>query len=180
MAKLGQRTIELLLPIAERIDAELAKPQSERKPITILSDNPGTLKSNLTLYKYSIRRDWNGLFWMNKKSDGIVISFQSRSALTFTIAEDQEGPDGSSYRIKTPLESGQRGPLLDMNDDRIVQYLLEENPPEQFFLFSALSEATRLYFSDPANEDPTALVTFLHRRGYKYQLFPPNTIKLYT
>lgn len=179
MAKLGARTIELLQPLAQRIDAELEKPQMDRQPVTILTDNPGTLKSNLTLYKYTLRRDWNGKFWMNKKSDSLVISFQSRSAMTYTIAEKHEGPEGSSYQIKTPLSAGQRGPLLQMDDDEIVQYLLEENPAESFFLFSALSQKSRDYFADPANEDPTALATFLSRRGYKYQLFPPNTIKVY-
>jgi hypothetical protein len=178
MPKLGTRTIELLRPIAERIDAELDKEFSSRSPIIIETNQPGTLKNNLTLYKYTIRRDWNGKFWMTKRHDSVCISFQTRSPLKFEFRETQ-GPEESPYSIRTPLTSGQRGPLLEMNDNQIVQHLLEENPPEEFFRYDYLSEETRNYFADPANEDPTALINFLSRRGYKYQLFPPNTVKIY-
>ena len=178
MGTLGSRTVDLLQPIVKKIDEQLEKVQEDRTPIIIRTNQPTTLKNNLVLYKHNYRKDWNGKFWMRKHSDNIEITFQRGKVLSFSIEEGHQNDDGASYSIEENVSPMITGIPFEMNDDQIVQHLLEENPSEAFFLYEPLSERTKIYLADPANEPTSALITFMQRRGYKYELVNKNTPQL--
>lgn len=182
MAKLSNGTINALQPIVEAIDAELQKDQQERCDITLQTSNPKTLKNNLATFKSLFRRDWNSRFWMSKKKDAVVISFNPAQRLNFTMhVGSPQAEECLQYNIVRPdgIRPG-TSPVLEMNDMEITQYLLMENPQDVQFNFLLLSVDTQKFLRDPLNEQPTALINFLQRRGYKYSLILNQRLRIFT
>lgn len=182
MAKLSNGTINSLQPIVEAIDAELAKEQPERCDITIQTSNPKTLKNNLATYKSLFRRDWNSRFWMSKKNDSVVISFNPAQKLNFTIHVGSPAQE-EVLQYNIVKADGVRpgiGPVLEMNDMQITQHLLMENPSDSQYHLAMLSDETQEFLKDPINEKPTALINFLERRGYKYAVILGTRIRIFT
>lgn len=182
MAKLSNGTINSLQPIVEAIDAELAKEQPERCDITLQTSNPKTLKNNLATYKSLFRRDWNSRFWMSKKSDSVVISFNPTQRLNFTVHVGSPAQEETlQYNIvKTDGMRPGTGPVLEMNDMQLTQHLLMENPSDSQYHLAALSEDTQTFLNDPLNQPPTALINFLQRRGYKYAVIMGTRLRIFT
>lgn len=182
MGKLSSGTINKLHPIAEAIDNELQKPQEERQTIFIECAVPATMKNNLTLYKSMLRRDWNSRFWMRKRPTGVEISFAPSQTLPFTVRVGKEEQiDTLQYNIVQPggIFPGD-GPALELTDTQLIQHLLMENPNSVQVLVACLSEQTQEYLKDSLNTPTTALINFLHRRGYKYAVILNNRLRIYT
>jgi|DEB3_MinimDraft_2_1074329.scaffolds.fasta_scaffold00335_12 hypothetical protein len=182
MSKLSSGTISALQPIVDAIDAELEKDQLDRQVITIETNNPKTLKNNLAAYKTMFRRDWNSRFWMKKKEKAVEISFHPTAKLNFTMHVGNAAPeDKVIFNIVKPdaMHPGD-GPVLEMNDAQVTQHMLMENPTQAQFLISNLSEATQEYLKEPKNSESTALINFLHRRGYKYQIILGTKLRVFT
>jgi len=183
MSKLSSGTISALQPIVEAIDAELEKEQEDRQLITIQTNNPKTLKNNLAAYKTMFRRDWNSKFWMKKKAEAVEISFHPTAKLNFTmqIGGPPVKEDTVTFNIVKPdaLRPAD-GPPLEMNDAQVTQYMLIENPSDVQFLVQALNEGTQNYLKDPSNNETPALINFLHRRGYKYQVILGTKLRIFT
>jgi hypothetical protein len=183
MSKLSSGTISALQPIVDAIDAELEKEQEDRQLITIQTNNPKTLKNNLAAYKTMFRRDWNAKFWMKKKAEAVEISFHPTAKLNFTmhIGGSKPKEDGVTFNIVKPdaLRPAE-GPPIEMNDAQITQYMLIENPSDIQFLVAALNPGTQEYFKDPSNNETPALINFLHRRGYKYQVILGTKLRIFT
>lgn len=182
MAKLSNGTISALQPIVEAIDAELLKEQYERCDITLQTSNPKTLKNNLATYKSIFRRDWNSRFWMSKKNDSVVISFNPAQKLNFTVHVGSPKVE-ETLQFNIVKADGVRpgtGPVLEMNDMQITQHLLMENPSDSQYQLAMLSEDTQTFLKDPINEKPTALINFLERRGYKYAVIMNTRLRIFT
>lgn len=182
MGRISNGTISNLQPIAQAIDAELEKEQSERKTIFIECSAPTTLKNNLTLYKSMLRRDWNSRFWMVKRSNGLEINFQPNRKLNFTMHVGEK-PQESSVLYNIVQDSSVHpgdGPALEMSDTELTQHLLMENPISTQVLIDALSEGTKKFLADPLNSETTALINFLNRRGYKFSILQNRRLRIFT
>lgn len=182
MSKLSNGTISSLQPIVEAIDKQLSKDQADREDITIQTNNPKTLKNNLATYKTLFRRDWNSRFWMSKKSDSVVISFNPAKRLNFTVHVGKP-PEVTELQFNIVQPDGIRpgdGPALEMNDIQITQHLLMENPADVQVNLLYLSSATQDFLKDPKNAEPTALINFLERRGYSYSVLLNNRLRIFT
>jgi hypothetical protein len=181
MGKLSAGTISLLQPIANAIDAELERPQEDRKNFLIQCAAPHTMKSNLVMYKTLLRRDWNGKFWMNKKKEGVEISF-SPSRLTYFSIQRMDGtpaPPAAGFVIDRDEFRVRPEVLLNMSDGELSQYMLIEAPREAFVSTHNLTEESRMYIADPNNREQPALFRLLHRRGYHWTL-RDNVLKIHT
>lgn len=182
MAKLSNGTISALQPIVEAIDRELAKEQDAREEIHIETNNPKTLKNNLSTYKSLFRRDWNSRFWMSKRDDRIVVSFSPSEKLNFTLHVGVK-PPVEEVQFNIVQSDGVRpgdGPALEMNDMQITQHLLMENPSDVQFSLLHISTETLNFLRNPVTAEPTALINFLQRRGYKYAVIMNTRLRIFT
>jgi len=108
---------------------------------------------------------------MRKRSDSVEITFSTQSALTFDIEEGNMNSDGASFFIENETQANPgKGVVHELNDDEIVQYLLTQNPRELFVQYDNLSDGTKRYITDPANEPSSGLILFMKRSGHKYEV----------
>lgn len=168
MTKISANTILTIQPIIEAIDAELAKEQPDRLLLRIESEQVRNLKQILTTYKSHHRReDWNGKFWMTKKDGHLEISFDPPRRLSFSIVtEDTKSPTSATFKITGSAPLPADGPLQEMNDSQVLEYVMLESPSNASFLIDALNPDTIAYLRGESGER-TALINMLDRRGYK-------------
>lgn len=106
------------------------------------------------------------------QDDALEIDFAPKKTLSFTI-EEPEGEGENSFYIEDTAEKvglKNRGAILELADVEILSHIMENPASEFFFLYENLSDETKDYIADPADTDPSALIYFFQRAGYKYEL----------
>ena len=187
--KITSAAIEQLAPIIEQIDHELAKDQEDRVSFQLYSNRVPSLKTSLATYKSLFKRDeWNGKFWMHKKTNKetkeqyLEIDFTPKSRMNFTMKPVEVPKDtDAAFHIVTPNDAPNPGdgPAFEMNDRQISQMLLLENPKSAQFLISALSDETKAFLADMKNADPTGLINLIQRNGYKISVVMDTRLRIY-
>lgn len=187
MPKLTGPALERCANIARAIDSEMEKDTTQRKSIYIRTNSPKSLKAQLAAYKSEYKRDWLGAFWMfvyDSRSRGtgdhpthgrcIEISFTqdgTRKVAYEIVREDEEQIEiyhekegqltGSSFAIAETRE---------LDDQGAAMFLLMENPDNLKLRIELLSQETMNFLQDPKNNDPSALVNMLIKRGYTFDV----------
>jgi hypothetical protein len=184
--RIATKTIEVILPIIEAIDKQLAMAQDDRKNFLIETDKIDTLKNTLVAYKTNFKKEeWNGRFFMTKqRNKGLYIDFRPKNVPKpsfANIAFDEE-PVASNALNFTIMDTSapEDGVAVELNDNQLSQELLMENPSSIMVLLASLSDETRKYFRNPLSEPPSALVNLFQKRGYKYQLIQGTKVRIFT
>lgn len=180
---IGPDAIAHIMPIVNRIDAELRKEPHERRNFRCPSTNPKRLKTHLTNYKTHFRQvdteispRWHGRFTIFKREDAVEIRFGVQEKYSFVI---EDIPDEAEAKVEFVLENASPQaqvphlPMLEFTEDETVQHLLINDPDELLLFMPKLKESTQAYFQDKKNAtQKPALAITIEGRGYKWRATP--------
>lgn len=163
--------VNLLKPLADKIDAELAKEQIQRQDIEVEVNNPGKLKNQLEYYKVQLRKDWYMKFqmWKKEKENKLIIRFKSPLNSGYKILDPIKDEEGGyriveTDRVLTPDEVPQS-----ISDADCFGLMLAGNHKFTVFI-DGLNQDTQEFLKDPQNKTETALIAGARRLGYRIDL----------
>lgn len=168
--------VALLQPIIERIDAQLARPQSDRLDIPMQfasKDAAKQCKGWIESYKQNARTDWKLKFIMRVKDNKLTIEFNSIAKHNFVFLDEHKPENAGLFEfLETKDQHFVGDPLIwQMSDMEAAQKAVMDRPAVIILDPTYLSAESLAYFQDPQGNKATALANALDRIGYKWKYY---------